>query len=135
VRVAFRKDCAHTWGGVPKCSSNRAAAAQAPVAGTRARRIPEVYQWTPDMLVAAMAGRGRRLGLVIDLTFTSKHYDADKAFRKPHSIEHVKLQSRGHGEVPTPQTVSAFFWTVRRWTLLFQQQWPAVRAAIVLLTA
>ena len=100
---------------------------QAPIAGGRARRIPDVYQWTPDMLVALMAERKRRLGLVIDLTFSDKYYDADKAF-KPHHVAYVKLKSRGHGEVPAPATVNAFFWAVRKFTVQFQAEWQRARS-------
>ena len=92
------------------------------MAGARARRVPEVYQWTPDMLVAHMAEQGRRLGLVIDLTYTSKYYLPDKAF-KPLGIAHVKLPARGHGEVPSPLVASQFFWNVCSWKLHFQNQW------------
>ena len=78
------------------------------------------------MLVKLMAERGRRLGLVIDLTYSLKYYEPDMAF-KPHGVAHEKLQSRGHGEVPTAATVNAFFWLVRKYTMQFQQQWLKVR--------
>ena len=96
------------------------------MAGARARRIPDVYQWSPDVLMKAMNDRGQRLGLVIDLTFTDKYYNPDKAF-KPFDIAHVKLESRGHGEVPSPLTVSKFFWAVRKATMAFQHQWLQAR--------
>jgi hypothetical protein len=100
---------------------------QAPVAGGRAKRIPEVYQWTPDMLMAHMAMDGKRLGLVIDLTCTDKYYSPEMAFKRAH-VAHEKLESRGHGEVPSALVVNQFYWTVRTYTLHFQQLWQAVRS-------
>lgn len=100
---------------------------QAPVAGKRAEGIPDVYQFTPDHLMAEMARRGRLVGVVIDLTATEKYYDPGKAF-KPRGITHIKLASKGHGEVPTPLVVNTFFWEVRKHMMMLQQQWLQVHS-------
>lgn len=104
----------------------RPALLQAPMAGGRARRIPEVYQFTPDMLVAEMKRRGRLVGVVVDLTATTKYYDPEKAFKKQ-GIVHVKLRSKGHGEVPPPLVVNTFYWEVRKHLMMLQAQWQSVR--------
>ena len=110
------------------CPGSRgiATVAQAPMAGGRARRIPEVYQFTPDMLIAEMKQRGRLVGVVVDLTATTKYYDPEKAFTK-RGIAHVKLRSKGHGEVPPPLVVNTFYWEVRKQLMMLQAQWQSVR--------
>jgi hypothetical protein len=101
------------------------------MAGNRARRIPEVYQFAPDNLMAEMAKRGRLVGVVIDLTSTSKYYDPEKAF-KPKGIAHIKLASKGHGEVPQPLIVNTFFWEVRKHMMMLQQRWYQVTVKLVM---
>ena len=97
---------------------------QAPVA-SRSKAIPEVYQWTPDHLIAHMKASGRRLGMVVDLTFTSRYYDPVKAFKHAH-VRYLKLQSRGHGEVPSAEVVNKFFYSVLNAQRQFAMEWQQV---------
>ncbi|EGD77698.1 hypothetical protein PTSG_08790 [Salpingoeca rosetta] len=64
-------------------------------------QIPEEYRWTPEMLAA----RHPNLGMVIDLTKSSRYYDPRLL---PKHILHHKIQCAGRGSTPTPQQVSTF---------------------------
>ncbi|KAF3638817.1 putative pentatricopeptide repeat-containing protein, chloroplastic-like [Capsicum annuum] len=53
---------------------------------------------------------GRKLGMVIDLTNTTRYYSLSD-WRKE-GIKHVKIQCRGHGAVPDNESVNLFVYEV-----------------------
>ncbi|KEH23126.1 putative mRNA (guanine-N(7)-)-methyltransferase [Medicago truncatula] len=55
---------------------------------------------------------GRKLGLVIDLTNTSRYYPVSDL--KKEGIKHVKIQCKGRGSVPDNSSVNHFVYEVRQ---------------------
>jgi mRNA-capping enzyme len=77
-------------------------------------RVPIECRFTFTMLIDSLrrnysegTGGAKRLGLVVDLTNTTRFYDAD-AELKQHGIKYVKINCRGHGETPSPETTKLF---------------------------
>lgn len=68
--------------------------------------IPEANRFQLPMLFAYLQSLKVRLGLVIDLTKTSRFYDKREVEKA--GIKHVKMQCEGHGEAPTRQQVALF---------------------------
>ncbi|XP_059647150.1 uncharacterized protein LOC132293621 isoform X2 [Cornus florida] len=64
---------------------------------------------------------GRKLGLVIDLTNTSRYYPASDW--KKEGIKHVKIQCKGRDSVPDNEAVNYFVYEVSQF-LLRQKQHP-----------
>ena len=93
---------------------------QTPIGGSRGQTIPEAYQWKPTDVVAAFEAKGLRLGLVIDLTSTTKYY-SDAEFTARHGVTHVKIACRGHGQVPQPAEVNRFYWEVSNYSRLREE--------------
>ncbi|XP_047332466.1 mRNA-capping enzyme-like isoform X2 [Impatiens glandulifera] len=62
---------------------------------------------------------GKHLGLVIDLTNTTRYYSPDEW--KKDGIKHVKIQCKGRGSVPDNEAVNAFFCEVSQF-LIRQKQ-------------
>ncbi|XWS55565.1 hypothetical protein CRYUN_Cryun09bG0011100 [Craigia yunnanensis] len=58
---------------------------------------------------------GRKLGLVIDLTNTSRYYQTTDL--KKEGIKHVKIQCRGRGAVPDNVSVNTFVYEVSQFLL------------------
>jgi len=59
-----------------------------------------MYRFSPTDLFKSLDGKGR-LGMVIDLTKTSRYYDKTEFERL--GVKHVKIECAGRGEVPEPQ--------------------------------
>lgn len=68
--------------------------------------IPEANRFQLPMLFAYLQSLKVRLGLMIDLTNTTRFYD--KLEVEKSGIHHVKLKCKGHGETPTQEQVNLF---------------------------
>lgn len=69
--------------------------------------VPEENRFPPELLINST----KNLGMVIDLTKTSRYYSPQEFERK--GIKYVKLPCEGHGEVPPPEIVREFEKIVR----------------------
>lgn len=69
-------------------------------------QIPEGDRFDVKMLIEFMEARQLKMGLVVDLTKTSRFYD--KAQLLQHGLRYIKLQCAGHDETPTKDQVASF---------------------------
>jgi mRNA-capping enzyme len=69
-------------------------------------KIPAQYRFTPEMFIAKWSSRKIDIGLIIDLTNTTRFYD--KQTFLDHKIEYKKLKCAGHKEAPTVQQCETF---------------------------
>ncbi|XP_071480898.1 mRNA-capping enzyme-like [Diadema antillarum] len=69
-------------------------------------QIPEENRFDVPMLFAYMASRQVTLGMVIDLTNTTRFYDKEEI--EKNGAVHFKLQCKGHGAFPTIEQTSLF---------------------------
>lgn len=74
--------------------------------------VPEACRFNLDMLLASLKGAKIKLGLVVDLTNTSRFYDSKKVEEK--EIRYVKMQCRGHGETPSKDQTDQFIYLCKR---------------------
>lgn len=68
--------------------------------------IPEANRFQLPMLFAYLDSLKVKLGLIIDLTNTTRFYDKTEVERA--GINHVKMNCKGHGETPTREQVALF---------------------------
>lgn len=69
-------------------------------------QVPEIYRFTPAMLMAYTKSMKMKLGLWIDLTNTSRFYDKSEV--EEAGCKYVKMQCRGHGETPSHEQTIEF---------------------------
>ncbi|CAH2253450.1 jg6414 [Pararge aegeria aegeria] len=69
-------------------------------------QVQDIYRFTPTMLFDSVKSFKRKLGLWIDLTYTSRFYD--KAEIEKRDCKYVKVQCRGHGETPSLEQTQKF---------------------------
>ncbi|KAG8225127.1 hypothetical protein J437_LFUL006150 [Ladona fulva] len=69
-------------------------------------QVPEEYRFPPKMLLNSMKSYKVKIGLWIDLTFTSRFYDKQEV--EEEECRYLKLQCRGHKETPTEETTKTF---------------------------
>ncbi|XP_054916757.1 RNA/RNP complex-1-interacting phosphatase-like [Poeciliopsis prolifica] len=74
------------------------------------RTLPPSEVFGPWELLDALKEDNHELGLIIDLTFTTRYYNLQDL---PQSLQCVKIYTAGH-EVPSDQTILSFKRTVRR---------------------
>ncbi|XP_060593527.1 mRNA-capping enzyme-like [Ruditapes philippinarum] len=68
--------------------------------------VPEECRFNFDMLLESMKNGKKKLGLVVDLTNTTRFYDSKAVEEK--GCKYVKMQCRGHGETPSKEQTEAF---------------------------
>lgn len=68
--------------------------------------VPEECRFGVEMLFDSMKVYKKKLGMVIDLTNTTRFYDSKLVEAK--DCKYVKLQCRGHGETPSKEQTTAF---------------------------
>ena len=69
-------------------------------------KIPPQYLFTPEMFIQRWTSRKIDIGMVIDLTNTTRFYD--KQIFLDHKIDYKKLKCSGHKEAPTIQQCQTF---------------------------
>lgn len=68
--------------------------------------VPEENRFHPSMLSNYLKSLKVKMGLLIDLTNTTRFYD--RADIEKEGIKYFKLQCKGHGECPTAETTEMF---------------------------
>uniref|UniRef100_A0A9R1SQX2 mRNA-capping enzyme n=2 Tax=Cyprinus carpio TaxID=7962 RepID=A0A9R1SQX2_CYPCA len=69
-------------------------------------KVPEENRFHPSMLSNYLRSLKVKMGLLLDLTNTSRFYD--RAEIEKEGIKYVKLSCKGHGECPTVETTEMF---------------------------
>ncbi|XP_050960459.1 mRNA-capping enzyme [Labeo rohita] len=69
-------------------------------------KVPEENRFHPSMLSNYLKSLKVKMGLLVDLTNTSRFYD--RAEIEKEGIKYVKLSCKGHGECPTGETTEMF---------------------------
>ncbi|KAK2884298.1 hypothetical protein Q8A67_017935 [Cirrhinus molitorella] len=69
-------------------------------------KVPEENRFHPSMLSNYLKSLKVKMGLLVDLTNTSRFYD--RAEIEKEGIKYVKLSCKGHGECPTAETTTMF---------------------------
>ncbi|XP_076471061.1 uncharacterized protein LOC143300973 isoform X2 [Babylonia areolata] len=70
------------------------------------RNLPENESFSPEQLIKKIEESGKRLGLLIDLTFTRKYYNGQYFVKR--DIQYEKIFTKGH-EVPSDDVVQRFY--------------------------
>ncbi|XP_072534742.1 mRNA-capping enzyme [Salminus brasiliensis] len=68
--------------------------------------VPEENRFHPSMLSNYLKSLKVKMGLLVDLTNTTRFYD--RAEIEKEGVKYVKLQCKGHGECPTSETTDMF---------------------------
>ncbi|XP_053382775.1 mRNA-capping enzyme-like [Mercenaria mercenaria] len=68
--------------------------------------VPEECRFNIDMLLESLKVSKKKLGLLVDLTNTTRFYDSKVVEEK--GCRYVKMQCRGHGETPSREQTEAF---------------------------
>uniref|UniRef100_A0AAR2LU81 mRNA-capping enzyme n=1 Tax=Pygocentrus nattereri TaxID=42514 RepID=A0AAR2LU81_PYGNA len=68
--------------------------------------VPEENRFHPSMLSNYLKSLKVKMGLLVDLTNTTRFYDRTEIEKD--GIKYVKLQCKGHGECPTAETTEMF---------------------------
>ncbi|KAJ8356067.1 hypothetical protein SKAU_G00188610 [Synaphobranchus kaupii] len=68
--------------------------------------VPEECRFHPSMLSNYLKSLKVKMGLLIDLTNTTRFYERNEIEKE--GITYVKLQCKGHGECPTTETTEMF---------------------------
>ncbi|XP_050805251.1 mRNA-capping enzyme isoform X4 [Gopherus flavomarginatus] len=75
--------------------------------GTRYdEQVAEENRFHPSMLSNYLKSLKVKMGLLVDLTNTTRFYDRNDIEKE--GIKYIKLQCKGHGECPTPENTEAF---------------------------
>lgn len=91
-----------------------------PLGAKHLKKIPDEHHFTPGQCITMAWERfGQEVGLVLDLTNTTRYYDS-KDWTE-HGIEYVKLPCRGRGQTPEPHSVNAFMWEAMRFQDIMQK--------------
>ncbi|KAG5276547.1 hypothetical protein AALO_G00106940 [Alosa alosa] len=69
-------------------------------------QVPEENRFHPSMLSNYLKSLKVKMGLLIDLTNTTRFYDRNDIEKE--AIKYFKLQCRGHGECPTAEVTGLF---------------------------
>ncbi|CAH1783256.1 unnamed protein product [Owenia fusiformis] len=91
----------------------RILACKVPLEKNICNKVEEEERFGPKDLVQCIEERGERLGLVIDLTNTSRYYKPQEFTIRDeqaenHTIEHSKINTAGH-EIPKNSVIRKFF--------------------------
>ncbi|KAI1305291.1 mRNA-capping enzyme [Halotydeus destructor] len=96
------------WLGCPRKGeviANRFVPFKTPLDG-KFSTIPPENLFLPSMFITSLQNHQLKIGLWIDLTYTSRFYDKEQIEKK--GIKYIKLQCRGHGETPNAEQTAAF---------------------------
>ncbi|XP_033846919.1 mRNA-capping enzyme [Periophthalmus magnuspinnatus] len=69
-------------------------------------QVAEENRFHPGMLSNYLKSMNVKMGLLVDLTNTTRFYDRNEIEKE--GIKYVKLQCKGHGECPSPDTTAMF---------------------------
>lgn len=69
--------------------------------------VPDEFKFTPEIFFQQMRDRKLNVGLMINLTFSSRYYDSDDII-DDHNVEFKQITCRGHNEAPRPQERAEF---------------------------
>ncbi|XP_033991535.1 mRNA-capping enzyme [Trematomus bernacchii] len=69
-------------------------------------QVPEENRFHPGMLSNFLKSLKVKMGLLVDLTNTTRFYDRNDIEKE--GIKYVKLSCRGHGESPSKETTTSF---------------------------
>lgn len=69
--------------------------------------VPEPCKFTPEIFFQQMKDRKLDIGLVINLTFSSRYYDGDDIIDE-HNVEYKQISCRGHNEAPKQSEQAEF---------------------------
>uniref|UniRef100_A0A667Z1R2 mRNA-capping enzyme n=1 Tax=Myripristis murdjan TaxID=586833 RepID=A0A667Z1R2_9TELE len=69
-------------------------------------KVPEENRFHPSMLSNYLKSLKVKMGLLVDLTNTTRFYDRNDIEKE--GIKYVKLQCKGHGECPSTETTEMF---------------------------
>lgn len=69
-------------------------------------QVPEENRFYLQMIFAYVQSKQRKVGLIVDLTNTSRFYDKTEVEKQ--EAKYVKLQCRGHGEAPSTEQTRTF---------------------------
>lgn len=72
--------------------------------------LPEAYKFSPEIFISRMRELKIDIGLIINLTFSTRYYDL-QAITGEYDIEHHQIFCRGHNEAPSGQERSQFIKT------------------------
>ncbi|CAD5124441.1 DgyrCDS12724 [Dimorphilus gyrociliatus] len=74
-------------------------------------QVPEEYRFNLRMIFNSMKQMKRKMGILLDLTFTTRFYDSKKV-REELDCGYIKIKCRGHGQAPTIEETEAFMTAV-----------------------
>lgn len=69
-------------------------------------QVAEENRFHPSMLSNYLKSMNVKMGLLVDLTNTTRFYDRNEIEKE--GIKYVKLQCKGHGECPSPDATAMF---------------------------
>ncbi|XP_063299635.1 mRNA-capping enzyme isoform X2 [Pelobates fuscus] len=69
-------------------------------------QVPEENRFHPSMLSNYLKSLKVKMGLLIDLTNTTRFYDRSDIEKE--GVKYIKLQCKGHGECPSPENTEMF---------------------------
>ncbi|KAM6954379.1 mRNA-capping enzyme [Aplochiton taeniatus] len=69
-------------------------------------KVPEENRFHPSMLSNYLKSLKVKMGLLVDLTNTTRFYDRNEIEKE--GVKYVKLQCKGHGECPSTETTEMF---------------------------
>nr|XP_025949185.1 mRNA-capping enzyme isoform X3 [Dromaius novaehollandiae] len=69
-------------------------------------QVAEENRFHPSMLSNYLKSLKVKMGLLVDLTNTTRFYDRNDIEKE--GIKYIKLQCKGHGECPTPENTETF---------------------------
>ncbi|KAG9469736.1 hypothetical protein GDO78_019781 [Eleutherodactylus coqui] len=69
-------------------------------------QVPEENRFHPSMLSNYLKSLKVKMGLLIDLTNTTRFYDRNDIEKE--GINYIKLQCKGHGECPSQENTETF---------------------------
>ncbi|CAJ0941800.1 unnamed protein product, partial [Mesorhabditis belari] len=78
-------------------------------------KVPKKFHWTTLHLMRKLAETGQKLGLVIDLTDTTRYYDR-KEFEGV-CVQYEKIFCPGRGFVERDEVIEQFYSAIKRFTL------------------
>lgn len=85
------------------------------------REMDDATRFTPaDAVDMAYETCGKRVAMVVDLTFSSKYYDPVEWTRL--GVRHLKIRCRGRGEAPDAEAINTFVFEVRRFFQMEEAQ-------------
>ncbi|XP_007894649.1 RNA/RNP complex-1-interacting phosphatase-like isoform X2 [Callorhinchus milii] len=102
------------WRGIipvgKRLSGTRFVAFKVPLKGAISQRLTAKQKFSPKDLIAKIKEQSEELGLIVDLTYTTRYYTEKDL---PKSVQYKKLYTVGH-EVPDDATILQFKRMVRK---------------------